>query len=222
MRYIQKELEPKSLTEYKKQANAYYDGYPEKDDVRKSLLKEQGGLCGYCMRRLKSEKDVKIEHVIPQSTLNEDERQALDYRIMLGVCYGNEKKGRKFNALTCDAHRKNVDLHVTPFDQIGIDKIRYTSEGYIASDDPDINDTLNNVLNLNYDGPDMYLVQNRRAVLDECKMQLRRMQKEGLWKRKNLERVLHYYETPNKKGEYVPFSGVAICYIKKQLKKGHK
>ena len=74
MRYIQKKSEPESLTKYKKQKGAYYDGYDRKDDVRESLLKEQGYLCGYCMKRLDSCEQVKIEHIMPQSKLLEDER----------------------------------------------------------------------------------------------------------------------------------------------------
>ena len=41
MIYIKKGKEPASLTKYKKQKFAYYDGYKEKDDLRKMLLKEQ-------------------------------------------------------------------------------------------------------------------------------------------------------------------------------------
>ena len=44
MIYIKKGKEPDSLTKYKKQKFAYYDGYKEKDDVREMLLKEQGYL----------------------------------------------------------------------------------------------------------------------------------------------------------------------------------
>ena len=35
MIYIKKGKEPASLTKYKKQKFAYYDGYKEKDDLRK-------------------------------------------------------------------------------------------------------------------------------------------------------------------------------------------
>ena len=55
MIYIQKGKEPASLTAYKKQAHAYYDGC-NKDDIRENLLREQGYLCAYCMRRIEKEK----------------------------------------------------------------------------------------------------------------------------------------------------------------------
>ncbi len=217
MRYIRKGEEPDSLTQYKKESNAYYDGYKQKDDVREKLIKDQGFLCGYCMRRIKKIGDVKIEHVVPQSTLAEEPRKALDYRIMIGVCYGNEKKGREKKYLTCDAHRGNDDLYVTPFDENMIGQIQYDSEGHITSDDDDIRKSLQETLNLNYDGPDAYLVQNRKAVLEECKKKLWSMQNNGLWARRNLERVLQIYQNADAEGKYIPYSGIAIWYINKRL-----
>ena len=67
MFYINKDKEPKSLTEYKKSKNAYFDGFDKKDDIRQSLLDEQGYLCAYCMRRINSVDEVTIEHYYPQS-----------------------------------------------------------------------------------------------------------------------------------------------------------
>lgn len=219
MRYIRKGFEPESLTQYKMESNAYFDGYDRKDDVRARLMEEQGFLCGYCMRRIKNISDVKIEHIVPQSSLKENPRKALDYRIMVGVCYGNEKKGREKKCLTCDAHRGNKDIEVSPWDENIIRQIKYDSDnGYIESDDPAINESLDKILNLNYDGPDAYLPQNRKAALEACKNKLSSMQKKGLWKRKNLERVLQMYESADEEGKLIPYSGIAIWYIKKRLK----
>ena len=92
MIYIQKGKEPASLTAYKKQAHAYYDGC-NKDDIRENLLREQGYLCAYCMRRIEKEK-MKIEHWDPEDNLTELER--LDYSNMLGVCLGH-MNGQKKN-----------------------------------------------------------------------------------------------------------------------------
>lgn len=90
MIYIQKGKEPLSLTEYKKQPYAYYDGC-NKDDIRSSLLREQGYLCAYCMRRINKE-HMKIEHWRPEKVLTE--AQKLDYRNMLGVCEGHIDMGK--------------------------------------------------------------------------------------------------------------------------------
>lgn len=218
MRYIEKNEEPKSLTRYKKNQNAYFDGFSEKDDIREALLREQGYLCAYCMKRIKCTQDTKIEHIIPQSLLKENERQALNYKIMAGVCYGNEKKGREHKNCTCDVHRGNQDLHVTPFDLRCIEKIKYASNGEILSEDEQIKDSLDKVLNLNYDGPDAYLMKNRAAVLQACKTKLSKLQRQGIWDRKVLKKMLEYYERPDSEGKMLPYSGIAIWYLKKKLK----
>lgn len=222
MRYIRKGESPESLLRYAKNKDAYYDGYQEKDDVREQLLKEQGYLCGYCMRRIGSEKETKIEHMVTQSSLKENPRAALDYKIMLGVCYGNEssdkEKKRSYHQLTCDAHRGNLDLKVAnPFDETCISKIRYESDGTITSEDPDLEKDLNVILNLNYDGDSVYLKQNRKAVLDACKEKLRRMKVKGQWNKTLLKKVLKEYEEPDEQGRLREYSGIAIWYLKKRI-----
>lgn len=215
MRYIQKKVEPESLTQYKKQPGAYYDGYDKKDDVREALLREQGYLCGYCMKRLESSNQVKIEHVVPQSKLLEDERAALDYRIMLGVCYGNEGHPKKEQ--TCDAHRGNDTLTVDPFSESSIGLIKYQSDGTIYSDDERINKDLNVTLNLNYNGPGVYLKENRKEALKACKEKLKKNKKKGLWSKNMLQRMLIEYESPDGDGKLKPYSGIVIEYLKRKI-----
>ena len=57
----------------------------------KHLLKEQGYLCGYCMRRLQNCADTKIEHIVPQSFLKENEKETLNY-----LRYGYAKVSFRF------------------------------------------------------------------------------------------------------------------------------
>lgn len=217
MRYIQKKAEPESLKKYRRKENAYFDGYKEKEDVRENLLKEQGYLCGYCMRRIQGCSETKIEHVVPQSTLRDNEKETLNYKIMLGVCYGNEAKGRKFKNFTCDAHKRNTDLKVNPFDKNCIAKIKYTSNGMIDSEDEDVKHDLVDTLNLNCDEADVYLVKNRREVLNACKDKLKRMQKSGIWSRSILEKMFKEYKEPDKDGKLKPYSGIVMWYLEKRL-----
>ena len=217
MRFIQKNSEPESLTQYKKQSGAYYDGYDKKDDVREALLKEQGYLCGYCMKRLESCDQVKIEHVVPQSKLVEDEKAALNYHIMLGDCYGNEGHPRR--ELTCDAHRGNDDLTVNPFSETSIGLIKYRSDGTIYSEDAEINKDLNSTLNLNYNGSGVYLKENRKEVLLACKNKLKEMKSQGCWSRKMLQRMLEEYESPGADGKLKPYSGIVVEYLKARIKR---
>lgn len=124
MIYIQKGKEPLSLTEYKKQPYAYYDGC-NKDDIRSSLLREQGYLCAYCMRRINKE-HMKIEHWRPEKVLTE--AQKLDYRNILGVCEGHidGQDGNKND--TCDSHKGSALITVDPRNKDTLAKIQYKSK----------------------------------------------------------------------------------------------
>lgn len=77
---IRKGDAPDSLIQYRKAANAYFDGC-NKDDIRDKLLKEQGHLCAYCMCRIYKD-TMKIEHWYPENRLTDQE--CLDYSNMLG------------------------------------------------------------------------------------------------------------------------------------------
>ena len=59
MKHIVKGTEPPSLTQHRLQAHADYDNYVEKDELRATLLAEQGRICCYCMQRI-SEDESKI------------------------------------------------------------------------------------------------------------------------------------------------------------------
>ena len=54
MRQISKRVEPKSLTQHRANKPAYYEGLPfaAKDELRQTLLSEQGHLCCYCLKRI--------------------------------------------------------------------------------------------------------------------------------------------------------------------------
>lgn len=223
MRYIEKHAEPDSLTAYKKQANAYYDGC-NKADIREHLLKDQGYLCAYCMRRIPEKSFVpggvvqmKIEHWLPESQCSE--AQKLDFRNMLGVCMGNA--GHKEAETTCDSHRHDKPLKINPLDRQLVQQIKYeTRTGRIFSDDKQIDDDLNHTLNLNYEGRDFSLCSNRRNALEACLEKLRELTKgkSGTWSRTVLQKMLKSYENKDKEGKYREYSGIVIWYLKKKLK----
>ena len=147
MIYIKKGTEPRSLTEYRSQPGATYDGYREKDDVRGALLEEQGYICAYCMRRI-SKEQMKIEHWKAQNASDgAGAEYALSYRNMLGVCLGNQSSPHEMQ--TCDTHRGNADLFVDPRDAAHISQILYRGDGTIYSKNLQINFDLNERLNLN-------------------------------------------------------------------------
>lgn len=216
---IKKSREPKSLTEYKRQKHISYDGYPHKDELRELLLKDQGYLCAYCMRRIENDSSkMKIEHWVPQSKLK-TELKKLDFKIMLGVCDGCRGAADKYT--TCDEHRHNAELTVNPMRKDMIDTIYYDREGFIYSTDPNINEDLKTTLNLNCEKAASKLVVNRKKVYEQCMQRLIRMQRQGMWKENMLKRVLEYY-TAKQDGKYCEYAGVAIYLLNKYLNKCRK
>ncbi len=85
MKYIRKTREPSSLKAYKSLENEdWQPSYADldKDDLRSSLLEEQGHLCCYCMRRISSEIS-RIEHFLPQRMFRQEE---LNYSNLFLAC----------------------------------------------------------------------------------------------------------------------------------------
>lgn len=146
MIYIHKTAEPNSLTEYKKQSGAYYDGFKNKDDIRRKLLEEQGYLCAYCMRRIPNVDLCTIEHYKSQQLCTPSE--ALDYNNMLGVCTIDRNQRKQFQ--TCDSHRGSTPLTVNPLNEKSLCQIYYEEQtGKIHSMNKSIDFDLDNTLNLN-------------------------------------------------------------------------
>lgn len=155
---------PNSLTQYKSQPDAEYDGggfTTVKDDIRTCLLSEQGYVCAYCMRRIVNDNlKTKIEHWQPQSIYKE---RQLDYSNLLACCDGGE--GAPLANRTCDTRKGNLTIRYNPADgavDIGT-KIKFKSSGKVESTDSSFNNDINSTLNLN----NPRLVKNRAIVLEE-------------------------------------------------------
>jgi uncharacterized protein (TIGR02646 family) len=210
MIYINKGKEPHSLSEYRSSnINVSYDNIPTdvKDDVRNSLLQEQGFICAYCMSRI-TEKNVNIEHYIAQNPpQNHDKSLDLAYSNMLGVCPGNE--GQPIKQQTCDRHRKNIPLTVNPLDSASVSRIEYSADGSIKSTDATINADLNETLNLNID----FLKRNRKDALDELKRKLHSRKETGDWK----PLAIRYIKKLNEEQRKQPYCGILLWYLAKKV-----
>ncbi len=157
MKQIIKNQEPRSLVQHRAQRGSY-GSLPTatKEELRNSLLTEQGHICCYCMKRIpqklnseeieKNFPSSKIEHVKCQ-TINPD--QDLNYQNLLLACNGNHGSPKIMQ--TCDTYKGEKDLSFNPTDiRRNIETlIRYRSNGEIFSDDETIDNELNNILNLN-------------------------------------------------------------------------
>lgn len=217
MIWIKKGREPSSLEEYRQQPYAYYDGYPDKEVLRAALLRDQGHICAYCMRRIFNNRHaMTIEHWKAQSSLATDVEK-LDFAIMLGVCDGCGDDAPK-QYTTCDEHRGNTELYVNPLDKDMMDTIKYDKNGYIHSSDERIEYDLVNTLNLNCEQAPSRIVANRKSIYEECHQRLKVMQRRGKWNVSNLRKLLQEYEQLDD-GKRKAYAGVALYLIHKYLRR---
>ena len=121
-----------------------------KDLIRESLIKEQHGLCAYCMRRIIIEgrdkvPTVTIEHYQPKSEYFD---LVLDYKNMLAVCSGGRDRNGKKN-LCCDASKGDKEIKISPYNRNDMEKIRYKTDGtiYTYPEDTDLEHDINEILN---------------------------------------------------------------------------
>lgn len=212
MRTIRKNKEPNVLTEYRKKADASYDGYSDMQELRGQLVSEQRGLCCYCQSRIRATYDgMKVEHWQSQSEKKYPERQ-LDYVNMLGACLGGQKHGEKSPIKThhCDTLKKDSDLcfcltdAAHPIER----KLRFPGSGHVISDDAYIDSALNEILNLNIEK----LVRNRVSRLTGFLQSIEKGVK------LDYARELPKWDG-SQEGDLEPFAQVIAYYLQKKLKK---
>lgn len=223
MIYIEKLPEPQELLQCKREGLERYTDLQAltRKAIIKQLYREQKGLCAYCMRRL-NEENMQIEHYIPQHDEegNYLSELSIDYHNMLGVCPGGKgTAGYKRNDLTCDQHRGNVLMTVDPLKRDSVEKIKYSSNGTIYSDDPDINKDLDQVLNLNCTAA--RLKENRKAALDSFRASLHRKYGTATISTREWEKLRsHYYNGKN--DSRVEYAGMFIYFIEKKLRAANR
>lgn len=150
MKYITKSCSPESLEVYKTKKDACYKNIPQdvKEDVRKSLVAEQGGICCYCGKRIFPDHHSVIEHLLPKG-LKQYSHLQLEYTNLLCSCDGGEtdRKGktktekRKFPSF-CDDKKNNKLLKVTPLDPTCEEQFSYDEEGNIYGETDDAKDAI--------------------------------------------------------------------------------
>ena len=214
--------EPNSLLQFRKQyPDADYEDTPSHvlKDIREQMWEEQKHLCAYCMRKIDNPSVVRIEHCRPRHSQDEqeyDKKATLDFKWMLGVCYGNSLvRGVKPEDKTCDAHRGNTELTVNPFDELSVRKIKYKTDGSIYSDDADINKDVTETLNLNCEA--VSLPETRKRVLMEEKSRIMRKCK-GKSQDAFIREIERTYEGLVQKRNLTPYCGIIISWIESKLK----
>ncbi len=149
MRLVQRGAEPGELRTTRalsRDQGGTYANLP-KPPVIAALLRDQGGLCGFCMRRVGAyERDArgavlldaqgqprwrkaangttwpwKIAHWSPQSHDEHDEARALDWANMIGACRGGDDGD---GPRTCDTLQGNHALTVDPYRRTTLVSVR--------------------------------------------------------------------------------------------------
>lgn len=207
MRNIRKNHEPRCLTQHRCRAHADYDNFDGKQELRNSLLSEQGGICAYCMQRIRSTVgSMKIEHWRCQGRYPSEQ---LVYGNLLGVCLGRE--GSPKTDQHCDTYKEYVDFCRNPANSAhDVEaKIRYLGDGRIKADDEIFDREINEVLNLNHP----LLVNNRKAVLESFKQSLAHA---GNLSAASIRRKIGQW-SQLAGGNLEPFCMVVIYWLRKKL-----
>ena len=199
--------------------NAFDNDFP-KNEVKEILLHEQHGICAYCMRRIRMDNHSRVEHLVP---LSRNKDLAIDYNNMLGVCDGGEKVcGNQGHILCCDAHKKETEIMISPFNKAQMDKITYDSEGKIYTTpravvmDRDINEVL--LLNgiQKKDGTvrdtSTELLKGRKDAYDRATRMMKTLNSKGKCTSATLKKIMDELYNREERDEFV---GVQLYYFKK-------
>lgn len=210
MRNIDKGEEPTSLAQHRCTSHTDYDNLPakDKDELRQYLVRDQRGICCYCMSRIQpDDKSMKVEH---WRCVDNYPQEQLDYRNLLAACYGNE--GQPERHQHCDTYKGNKVLSKNPSSRVHqIERlIRFKGDGTICSEDSNFNTEINSVLNLNLP----FLKNNRKATLDAFKMTLL---KRGSVKKATIKRWLREWNGESIPGDLQPYCQVVVYWLRKRL-----
>lgn len=127
------------LIAFKNDINGTYENIKKdlKEDLLISLLKEQGYICAYCMKKINQDNST-IEHIIGQKykdgNIDLGKENELKYENLLAVCLGNSCK-----ELNCDKSRSKYQekrpLYVNPLENRIMTNIKFTNNGLIFYED---------------------------------------------------------------------------------------
>ena len=242
MRVIPKGHEPRCVADLRREARRIEvdSGQPPcgddwspggcADTIRGALHDEQGGLCAYCMQRIKphgyrpdahEQGGMKIEHWMDRSG---HPRRMYDWDNLLGVC-GGKYRGPDGLVEHCDTSRRNLALHVNPSSQAPprADRVfAFRSEPqeaetkarqgiWIHATDPAAKPDIA-LLNLNAD----HLVSNRHLARQDLRILLSKQPDEAAV-RETLRKRMRSATQPGRNG-LPPFAPLIAAYVEAKMR----
>lgn len=213
MRLIRKGAEPPLLLAYRKTPGARYDGLPTdaKAELRRALVREQHGLCCFCMQRIEPavspDLRVKIAHFIPQKV---DDTRDLEWPNLLAACPGNEGAPRARQH--CDTRQGDRALRLSPCEPTHVATLSYSTHGELRTSREDLREDIHETLNLN---DEALCARRRDAVLGM--VNVLRKRDRGQFTTPTLRRALLECGTPDSKGNLPPFAGALEWWLNRRL-----
>jgi uncharacterized protein (TIGR02646 family) len=211
MRNIAKGAEPESLTAHRARTHSTYGNYREMQELREALVREQRGLCCYCLCRIvPGELEMKIEHWRPQRRYPDEQ---LIYANLLGACKGGEKPNPNDERDVdrhCDTFKDDKDLSLNPAVDDVESTISYLKDGRIRSSNEAFNDELTLVLNLNT----FAMVNRRKAVINSL---IRLFPKRQNMERQEWEEVARDWNGEGHDNELREYCSVVVFWIRKYM-----
>lgn len=210
MIYIEKTREPESWTRHRLTPGADYEA---SDDLRDRLLKDQGYVCAYCMRRIPAADDntineTRIEHIRPRTSLSRLER--MDYANMVICCPGAISKiTRDKKHLHCDRRKGEDWMNISPLDSNAMATIGYMTDGTIKSTDSEYDHDINDVLNLNHN-----LLKGNR--LETWKAVVKVLDSKG-WTVQNVRNILNRFSMKDRNGMLPAYCGIVRYHLSRWL-----
>lgn len=197
---------PSKLKKHAKKQNARFDNMDKltSSQLRETLLNDQGYICCYCQRRIPEEKlpKSKIEHFKCQD--KNKELQLKFYNLFIAC------NGQIGSVETCDTAKHNDDLYGINLLDVNLsDKIKYTKNGVIYSDIPNINKDLE-LLNLN----DQNLKLARESI---CKAIKSIKEKISRKPGNNILKIQYYindWKRSDNNGKFKEYKGAGIYFLK--------
>jgi uncharacterized protein (TIGR02646 family) len=224
MKYIQKNSTPEARTALStfirlEKNKAHYDNFKQSDGkshVQESLLKEQGFICAYCMRRISM--PAKIEHWETREKCNADKKPllTLDYNNLLAVCNGTTiANGAVFEHCDQSRSKSNRELTINPIDERAIKQIKFLKNGAIESDDAHILEDINQdkALNLNT----LFLRDARRNVYESVKkvIDIKCRNKTAIQSKKIITEIVSNYSNLDSQLQYKEYCSVVTYFFQK-------
>lgn len=213
---IVKNNQPNSLVAHKKSGGNYCDIPTEtKNELRESLINEQGYVCCYCLKRIPEKKadlhHTKIEHFKCQHNYS---LLDLEYHNLHLACKGNQGQSEKNQ--TCDTSKANKDImSFSLIDNSLNGNIYYAKDGTVFSEEKNIEKEINEILQLNND---QNVKKARERIRRGVSESIRILQRKGKLTKNVLERELQNWKSRNN-NKHRPFFPVAVKYLQNKIER---